>query len=561
MLFGMPDSFMRAQAKTLFGADLPPAGQYAVSNVFFPRGNSQVVEQCKRVMERITEERPGLEIVGWRSVPVDNTMLGKEPLQSEPITQQFFVVNGTPATKSQKEFDRDLLLVRKLTEDEVAVMLGQPESGFYINSLTTHHITYKGQLTPEQVSQYYLDLQDPSFVSHMALVHSRFSTNTFPSWERAQPIRMMCHNGEINTLRGNKNWMYSRGGIMASPIYGDAATLQLLPATSDNMSDSGNFDSVLELLTKASNRSLPESVMMMIPEAWQDNDNLSETKKAFYEYNSAVMEPWDGPAMVAFTDGRYVGATLDRNGLRPSRYYVTNDDHVVLSSEIGVCPDLPDTDVKVKHRLEPGKMFLVDFETARIVPDNEIKEQVASQHPYGEWVQKGMMDLESWAMSSEGVPRTPMDFTQTNRKLNMFGFSTEKLEMLLLPMAVGGKEALGSMGNDAALAVLSEQPRQVFDYFKQLFAQVTNPPIDPIREEIVMSLVCPVGPEGNLLSDPTPEHCQRLVVRNPVLTLEEMRTLKNREYKRADGSTAFRSAVIDITFPVGSGPDGMLQVS
>jgi glutamate synthase (NADH) len=555
MLFGMPDSFMRAKAKELFGVDLPPMGQYAVANVFFPPGSDTkaIMGDCKSVMERLVKER-GLTHVGWRPVPVDNSMLGKEPLDSEPITEQIFITMGNK-TKDRKVFEQELLLVRKLAEEEAADMLG-PESGFYINSLTTNHITYKGQLTPEQVSQYYKDLQDPAFVSHLALVHSRFSTNTFPSWERAQPIRMMCHNGEINTLRGNKNWMYSRGGIMESPIFKDDTSF-LLPAVSDNMSDSGNFDSVLELLTKASNRSLPESVMMMIPEAWQDNDNLSETKKAFYEYNSCVMEPWDGPAMVAFTDSRYIGATLDRNGLRPSRYYVTKDDHVILSSEIGVCPELPDEDVKIKHRLEPGKMFLVDFETQRIVPDDEIKEQIASERPYGEWVKQGMMDLTAWSKES-GSKADPMDFNITNRKLNMFGFSSEKLEMLLLPMAIGGKEALGSMGNDAALAVLSEYPRQVNDYFKQLFAQVTNPPIDPIREEIVMSLVCPVGPEGNLLADVGPEHSQRLVVRHPLLTLEEMATLKNNEYKGPDGSSRFKCATVDITFPVGSGVDGML---
>jgi glutamate synthase domain-containing protein 1 len=554
-LLGMPDNFMRSKAKELFAVDLPPAGQYAVGNIFFPPGSDtkNVMGDCKATVERLIRER-GLATVGWRSVPVDNSMLGKEPLDSEPITEQIFVTGGD---KEQRAFEQDLLLVRKMAEDEVADMLG-PESGFYVNSLCTTHITYKGQLTPEQVSQYYLDLQDPSFETHLALVHSRFSTNTFPSWERAQPIRMMCHNGEINTLRGNKNWMYSRGGIMESPIYGDDTSL-LLPATSDNMSDSGNFDSVLELLTKSSNRSLPESVMMMIPEAWQDNDNLSDAKKAFYEYNSCVMEPWDGPAMVAFTDARYIGATLDRNGLRPSRYYVTKDDHVVLSSEIGVLNELPDKDVKIKHRLEPGKMFLVDFETQRIVPDNEIKEHIAASRPYGEWT-KNMIDLAEWAKKS-GAKGDPMDFNLTNRKLNMFGYSSEKLEMLLLPMAVGGKEALGSMGNDAALAVLSEYPRQVSDYFKQLFAQVTNPPIDPIREEIVMSLVCPVGPEGNLLSDPGAEHSERLVVRHPVLTLEEMATLKNNEFKNADGSSKFKATTIDITFPVGSGVDGMLGVS
>ena len=459
---------------------------------------------------------------------------------------------------SARDFERELFRVRKMAEEEAAAMLG-PESGFYINSLSSQTITYKGQLTPEQVSQYYLDIKDKSFISHMSLVHSRFSTNTFPSWERAQPVRMMCHNGEINTLRGNKNWMFSRGGLMASDYFGND-THQLLPATSDNMSDSGNFDSVLELMSKASERSLPEAVMMMIPEAWQDNPNLSETKKSFYEYNSCLMEPWDGPAMVAFTDGRYIGATLDRNGLRPSRYYVTKDDHVVLSSEIGVIPELKDSDVKIKHRLEPGKMFLVDFDTERIVPDDEIKEQISALNPYGEWVDEAMIDLEKW-VEDTGVASPPFDFTQTNRKLNAFGYSGEGLEMLLLPMAIGGKEALGSMGNDAALAVLSEKPRQVNEYFKQLFAQVTNPPIDPIREEIVMSLVCPVGPEGNLLADPDKAHCKRLNVRHPVLTLNEMETLKSKVYIDNDGKKAFSTHVIDCTYPAGSGPDGMLQVS
>ncbi|CAJ1962869.1 unnamed protein product [Cylindrotheca closterium] len=554
MLFGMPDSFMRLKAKENFGVDLPEMGKYAVANIFFPPASDtrSIMGDCKAIVTRLAKER-GVNVLGWRPVPVDNSMLGKEPLNSEPITEQLFVTMDK--AQDQRAFEQDLLLVRKMAETEVQEMLG-PESGFYVNSLTTTHITYKGQLTPEQVSQYYLDLQDPDFLSHLALVHSRFSTNTFPSWERAQPIRMMCHNGEINTLRGNKNWMYSRGGIMESPEFGDDTT-HLLPATSDNMSDSGNFDSVLELMTKASSRSLPEAVMMMIPEAWQDNDNLSEAKKAFYEFNSCVMEPWDGPAMVAFTDSRYIGATLDRNGLRPSRYYVTKDDHVVLSSEIGVCPELPDSEVTIKHRLEPGKMFLVDFETQRIVPDDEIKEQIAALKPYGDWIENHMIDLEKWTAAS-GTAREPMDFAVTNRKLNLFGYSSEKLEMLLLPMAVGGKEPLGSMGNDAALAVLSEHPRQVNDYFKQLFAQVTNPPIDPIREEIVMSLVCPVGPEGNLLDDPNETHCQRLVVKSPVLSLEEMATLKNDEFKATTGGPGFKTTVIDTTFPVDAGVDGML---
>lgn len=553
IMVGMPDSFMRSRAQELFGITLPSSGNYAVSNVFFPPNNPEALDNCKSIMERICKQR-GIQVYGWREVPVNNSMLGQDPLDSEPVTQQLFV--GNKKYHTERRFEQELLRVRKLVEDETNGIYGA-ESGFYINSLTGQTITYKGQLTPEQVSQYYLDLRNPEFSSHLAMVHSRFSTNTFPSWERAQPIRMMCHNGEINTLTGNKNWMYSRGGIMCSDYFGNE-TEQLLPATSDSMSDSGNFDSVLELLTKASERSLPESVMMMVPEAWQDNPNLSETKRAFYEFNSCLMEPWDGPAMVAFCDGKYIGATLDRNGLRPSRYYVTNDDHVYLSSEIGVCPKLLDTDVKVKHRLEPGKMFLVDFDTARIVPDDEIKEQMASMRPYQNWLDENLCDLQHWAKST-GFRRPRFNYLNTSRRLNMFGYNTETLEMLLLPMSVGGKEALGSMGNDAALAVLSTKPRQVFDYFKQLFAQVTNPPIDPIREEIVMSLVCPVGPEHNLLAEPSPEHCNRLVIREPILTLEEMAALKNTEYKRSDAHAGFSCAVIDTSFPAGSGPDGLLR--
>ena len=402
------------------------------------------------------------------------------------------------------------------------------------------------------MTAYYKDLQREDFTSHMALVHSRFSTNTFPSWDRAQPNRMMCHNGEINTLKGNKNWMYSRGGSLRSPYFGDD-TSQLLPVTSDNMSDSGNFDSVLETLVKGSERSLPQVAMMMIPEAWQDNHTLSEAKKNFYEYNSCVMEPWDGPAMIAFTDGRYIGATLDRNGLRPSRYYVTTDDRVLLSSEVGVVPELDDAIVRTKARLEPGKMFLVDFDEARIVPDTEIKEAVAAAKPYGAWLEEGYRSLDDWTAEAEkqgALSPRRFNLAETNHRLNLFGYTTETMDMLLYPMAAGGKEALGSMGNDAPLAVLSQHPRQMSEYFKQLFAQVTNPPIDPIREELVMSLVCPVGPEANLL-EVGPSACERLEVPHPLLTLEQMAAIK------ATSFNGWNTAVIDATFEAGSGPEGL----
>jgi hypothetical protein len=358
---------------------------------------------------------------------------------------------------------------------------------------------------------------------------------------------MMCHNGEINTLRGNKNWMYSRGGIMTSPVFGEGNEAQLLLSTSDSMSDSGNFDAVLELMAKGSTRSIPECVMMMIPEAWQDNSSLSDSKRAFYEYNSCLMEPWDGPAMIAFTDGKYVGATLDRNGLRPSRYYVTYDDRILLSSEVGVVPDLPESMIKIKSRLEPGKMFLVDFDKGEIVSDNIIKEEIANARRYSKWLSQHSFTIDDWVISSK-VQLPKFNFTETDRRLSIFGYSTETLDILLYPMGVGGKEALGSMGNDAPLAVMSSKPRLIFDYFKQLFAQVTNPPIDPIREEMVMSLRCPVGPEGNLL-DITPEHCKRMIIDHPILTLEQVQALKDHSYR------GWKTHVIDCTMPAGL-PDG-----
>jgi len=341
---------------------------------------------------------------------------------------------------------------------------------------------------------------------------------------------------------------------MSSPLFGEGGNAEvLLQATSDNMSDSGNFDAVLELMAKGSKRTLPECMMMMIPEAWQDNTSLSDSKRAFYEYNSCLMEPWDGPAMIAFTDGKYIGATLDRNGLRPSRYYVTKDDRIMLSSEVGVVPELKDVDIRVKARLEPGKMFLVDFDKGEIVSDHIIKEEIASKNDYAKWLQDKSFTLEDW-VSAAGQKRPvnvpPFNFGDTNRRLNMFGYTVETLDMLLYPMGAGGKEALGSMGNDAPLAVMSDKPRLVFDYFKQLFAQVTNPPIDPIREEMVMSLRCPVGREGNLL-DVSPEHCARLVVEHPILTLKEMQAVKDHEFR------GWKTHIVDCSFPIGRGSEGL----
>eukprot|EP00968_Pinguiococcus_pyrenoidosus_P026973 scaffold7344_cov242-Pinguiococcus_pyrenoidosus.AAC.9 len=548
MLLGMPEGFMRRVAKEDCGAVLPSLGNFAAGNIFLEK-EDELAEAAKAVLNR-NLKKAGFTVLGWRTVPVDNSMIGQAALDTEPRIEQVIVENTKKIANDA--FERKLYKVRALTQNELAETGKHPS--FYVCSLSSQTITYKGQLTPEQVAEYYVDLQQKDLESHMALVHSRFSTNTFPSWDRAQPNRMMCHNGEINTLRGNKNWMYSRSGSIHSPYFKDD-TEQLLPITSDMWSDSGNFDSCMETLVKGSDRSIPEVMMMMIPEAWQDNFTLSNAKKNFYKYNSCVMEPWDGPAMIAFTDGRYIGATLDRNGLRPSRYYVTNDDRVLLSSEVGVVPELSDSIVVDKQRLEPGKMFLVDFDEGRIVPDSEIKESIAASRPYGEWLEKGYRTLGEWVQDAKTAGRKLrtlelFDLEKSNHKLNLFGFTTETMDMLLYPMAAGGKEALGSMGNDAPLAVLSQQPRQLSEYFKQLFAQVTNPPIDPIREELVMSLVCPVGPEANVL-EVNETAAQRLEVPHPVLTLEEMAAIKEHSFN------GWNTTVIDATFPVGSGPEGL----
>ncbi len=549
MMVAIPDSFMRMVSEEAGITRLPSKGNYAVGNIFIPK-SPNAKSESKKIVERIVKAN-NMKVLGWRNVPFDNSMIGETALSTEPYVLQLFVENsrGLP----NWDFERELFHVRcqvsKYASMVPSLNISDTEA-FYVCSLSSRTMIYKGQLSPEQVMHYYLDLQEPDFISHLALVHSRFSTNTFPSWSRAQPNRMMCHNGEINTLRGNKNWMMARAARMRSEYFGDD-TRHLLPACSDNMSDSGNFDSVLETLVKGGDREITEVIMTMVPEAWQDNHFLSPSKSAFYEFHSCMMEPWDGPAMMAFSDGRYIGATLDRNGLRPSRYYVTSDDRVLLSSEVGVLPNLPEEDIRFKKRLEPGKMFLVDLNAGDIVPDDVIKEDISTRRPYKEWIDANMLHLSNWAV--EKVTRykvPPFVFDDSTRRFNMFGYTVETMDMLLTPMAIGGREGLGSMGNDAPLAVLSEKPRLAFDYFKQLFAQVTNPPIDPIREEMVMSLACPVGPEANIL-DVTSRHCSRLVVGNPILSLREMQAVKDTTYQ------GWRSHVMDMTFPAGSGTEGL----
>src|SRR5690606_1118691 len=400
-------------------------------------------------------------------------------------------------------------------------------------------------LTPGQLFPFYKDLTNPACETHMAMVHSRFSTNTFPSWDRAQPNRFMSHNGEINTLRGNVNQMVAREGTVKSELFGDRLK-DIFPVIDSDVSDSGSFDSVLEFMLM-SGRSLQEAVMMMIPEAWQSDVNMPQAKKDFYEFHSALMEPWDGPASIVFSDGHYIGAVLDRNGLRPSRYYVTHDDKVIMASEVGVVHVDP-ANVKQKGRLQPGRMFLLDFEQGRLIPDAELKQEISAKRPYGEWLANQKITLEKVSSGKEAHGLTGENLLA---RMQAFGYTTETMQFMLLPMITEARDPLGSMGNDSALACLSDKPRMLYDYFKQLFAQVTNPAIDSIREEVVMSLECYIGPERNLL-ETTPEHAHRLLVPHPILTNEELAAIKHMDHR------GWKTKKIDITFARSEGTDGLV---
>jgi glutamate synthase (NADPH/NADH) large chain len=457
--------------------------------MFLPNDRSERA-RCKAVVESFIAKQ-GQRFLGWRRVSTDNSLLGNGAREGEPVVQQVFV--RAAKGLSPAAFERQLFLIRKQAYHKIRD-LGLDQVELYSAcSFSSKVIVYKGQLTPEQLPTYYrADLRDPRMISHVALVHARFSTNTFPSWARAQPMRFVCHNGEINTLQGNVNWMRARQSLLKCDLYGSEFG-RLFPIVDPETSDSGMLDNVLELLVSGG-RSMPEAVMMMIPEAWENHESMSATRRAMYQYNASLMEPWDGPAAVLFTDSRWAGGVLDRNGLRPCRYWVTQDDRVVLSSEVGVL-DVPPEMIRSKGRLQPGRMFLIDFQEGRIVEDEEIKERAASAHPYADWLDRRKLDLED-------LPKKPSPISDPNTRLarlRMFGYTAEHLRFILQPMVDGGKDPLGSMGNDEPLAVLSDRPRLLYDYFKQLFAQVTNPPIDSTRESSVMALGLPVGPEGNLL--------------------------------------------------------------
>ncbi|WWC86714.1 uncharacterized protein L201_001592 [Kwoniella dendrophila CBS 6074] len=553
VMTGIPHDFFVRESAHSFSAKLPSEGHYAVGNVFFSK---EEFASQQATFEGIAKPL-GLRVLGWREVPTDNTILGPASKSKEPKILQPFVVleeyygSGEESQNGkfdERHFERQLYVLRKQATHRIAL-----DSGFYICSLTPSNIIYKGQLSPVQVYNYYHDLNHALYASHFALVHSRFSTNTFPSWDRAQPMRWAAHNGEINTVRGNKNWMRAREGNLKSEKFGDELDL-LYPIVEAGGSDSAAFDNVLELLVVNGVLTLPEAVMMLVPEAWQNNDLMEPEKKAFYAWASSLMEPWDGPALFTFSDGRYCGANLDRNGLRPCRFVVTSDDIMVCASEVGTITIEPEKIIQ-KGRLKPGRMLLVDTKEGRIVDDKELKLTTAKRQPFGAWVESQVMRLpeivkrvQRFEDISVKIDNTPLS---TDPKLLAFGYTIEQLSMLMLPMVQEGHEALGSMGNDAALACMSTTPRTVYDYFRQLFAQVTNPPIDPIRESIVMSLETMVGTEGNLL-EIKPNQLHRLHLKTPILTIQEMNALKHMKVSHSD----WPSISIDITFDKGEGLPG-----
>ncbi|HEU0220314.1 MAG TPA: glutamate synthase-related protein, partial [Gallionella sp.] len=541
ILLQIPDAFLRAQCAAQ-GIVLPEAGSYGVGMLFFSR-DASIRAACEQILaDKIAAE--GQQLLGWRDVPVDSSGLGESVRKSEPVIRQVFIGRGANCPDADT-FERKLFVIRKIVQHEVRKSLGGSQS-LYIPSLSSRTIVYKGMLLAGQVGKYYLDLQDERATSALALVHQRFSTNTFPTWIRAHPFRMIAHNGEINTVRGNVNWMAARHAAMSSKLLGEDLD-KLWPLIVENQSDSACFDNALELLVMGG-YSLPHAMMLLIPEAWAGNPLMDEERRAFYEYHAALMEPWDGPAAVAFTDGRMIGATLDRNGLRPARYLITDDDLVLMASEMGVL-DIPQHKIVKKWRLQPGKMFLIDMQAGRIVEDAELKSQLAKAKPYRQWIRQSryfLGDLPA-ARNETKLNASLLDTQQA------FGYSQEDLKFILAPMVNSGEEAIGSMGVDAALPVLSNKNRSFYDYFQQLFAQVTNPPIDPIREEIVMSLTSFIGPKPNLLGIDETDPPLRLEVHQPVLSNDDIARLRDID-RLTQGR--YRSLVLDITYPVAQGAEG-----
>lgn len=546
ILMQMPDKFMR-KAAAAEGFDLPPAEEYAVGMVFLPQNETER-RLCEERLEEIVQQE-GQTVLGWRTVPTANDALGYTARLGEPFVRQIFIQRNPEQLTGNDElaFERKLYVIRKLAENAIRYSELREGDKFYVPSLSSRTIVYKGMLMSEQVEGFYPDLMDESMESALALVHSRFSTNTFPSWERAHPYRYMIHNGEINTLRGNENWMHARQSQLESELFGTDIK-KILPIIQEDGSDSAKFDEALEFLY-LSGRSLPHAMMMMIPEPWSQHATMSDAKKAFYEYHSTMMEPWDGPASIAFTDGAIVGAVLDRNGLRPSRYYVTKDDLVVMASEVGVLPIEPARVLK-KARLEPGRMFLVDTNEGRIISDEELKESMAAVHPYRQWLDEHLVTLDELPQPDVAVPG--VDRETVLQRQQAFGYTFEQLRILLAPMATNGVEALGAMGNDTPAAALSNQSQLLYNYFKQLFAQVTNPPIDAIREELITATEVMMGTELNLL-ETVPENCHQIKLTRPVMRNSELVKIRHID------QPGFRAHTLPILFKVNDGPDALEQ--
>src|SRR6266436_4813990 len=544
ILVQIPHAFFARKTKEL-GFTLPRPGAYAVGALFMPRETAwrKVIKSI--IADQIKAEQ--LTLLGWRDVPTDNSSLGQTVKPTEPAHMQVFIGRGAHI-KNEDEFERRLYILRKSISQAIYQRRDRGLARYYPASMSCRTVVYKGMFLADQLGKYYPDLAEADFESALALVHQRFSTNTFPTWSLAHPYRMIAHNGEINTLRGNVNWMAARQASVHSELYGKDIS-RLWPISYEGQSDTACFDNALEFLVQGG-YPLAHAVMMMIPEAWAGNPLMDEERRAFYEYNAALMEPWDGPAAIAFTNGRQIGATLDRNGLRPARYFVTRDERIIMASEMGVLP-IPEQDIVTKWRLQPGKMLLVDLDEGRLIPDEELKATLAKSHPYKEWLERTQIVLED-------LPAAPSEAALSNLTLldrqQAFGYTQEDLRLLMSPMAIQGEEAVGSMGNDTPISALSDKPKLLFTYFKQNFAQVTNPPIDPIREELVMSLVSIIGPRPNLFDLEGSSHLKRLEVRQPILTdadLEKIRAISE------VGDGHFKSRTLDTTWPAECGAAGL----
>src|SRR5215211_1484793 len=516
ILVQIPHRFYAAECAKL-GFSLPDAGEYGVGQLFMPRDPDglRIVEEM--IAKAVAEE--GLQLLGWRDVPVDNADLSESVKAAEPRHRQIFIGKGK-GMDDREVFERRLFLARKVISNVVYNLKDPRTAGYYPVSLSSRTIVYKGMVLVTQLGGYYKDLQDPRFESALALVHQRFATNTFPTWQLAHPYRMVAHNGEINTLRGNVNWMAARQASIDSDLFGNDIS-KLWPISYEGQSDTACFDNALEFLVRGG-YPLAHAMMMLIPEAWAGNPLMDEDRRAFYEYHAALMEPWDGPAAIAFSDGRQIGATLDRNGLRPARYLVTRDGLVVMASEMGVLP-IPEETIVEKWRLQPGKMLLIDLEQGRIVSDDEIKKELAARHPYKDWLRRTQIVLEALKPVQARESRTDVSLLDRQQA---FGYTQEDLKLLMQPMAITGQEAVGSMGTDTPISALSDRPKLLYTYFKQNFAQVTNPPIDPIREELVMSLVSFIGPRPNILDLEGTSRRKRLEVRQPILTNEDLEKIR-----------------------------------